>query len=944
MRLGLGLAIIAAAWGLAGVGRAAPPEKGTYEYCEGLLAEQPEKRAPYSCIYGVGRMNGTLEASRERFEALVAADPDNPWARYGLSNVLVDLGDRRAAEPIMSRVEAELDDYPHKDVVDHVTVNLDLGLLERDLGSFAKARAALERAAGLAEEGGLVELAAMAKIERASLDRALGTEQAEVRRLLGEALPIIEASGNYTFKLKAYNAAALMETWSGDVAEGQRYIEKIRDLAVERGDTYVEAAMRGRLLLDRCDELDLRDLGDAAQIRRDAEALLDLAERADNPHTKKQAMLVLAVTEPDRVASVAAMREVVALEESLDRPDAYIDARHHLLVRLVEGSTQERAEALRIARASVAQAAEAGPLGTRHDAAADVAIAAWANGDLEEAVRWGERAIEVADLIRDVQVDDWDRVLWLEVHASAYYQLSGNLLEYGTGPVHVQRSFEVAERLRARTLLERLDAADVDVIPSDDPRAVARQRTLTEISRAQKKLLLAELSDDERKALLEELDQLEDRERAQRLELARSNIDYDALRMQGQPPALADVQAQLAPHQAILAFQIADVRNWKLRPEGGAWVLVITKQAVTPVSIVERRLLQKQIPMLPGLVEARDGSEEPALAALYDELLADALAQVPEEVTSLTIVPDGLLYDVPFAALRPSPEAEPLASRFALTMAPSVTSMMKWRARPIASNGRVLALGLSGLGTTVASRDGGTLETGVALGKLERAEDEVRAIAEIVGDADIRIGDTASERGFKNAAFEDVGIVHFATHAIMDRDHPERSAVVLASANDDEDGLLQAREIVGLPLSGKVVVLSACSGATGAAMRGEGVMSLARAFLYAGADAVVASQWPLDDNDALLLFRQLYTHLDAGMTLAEALARAQREMAEAGAPVAAWGGVVVLGRGDRVVRPDPGLKVRVTGLVQRHRDVLLVVSGFVVLLGLAMAWTRRPRP
>jgi len=728
------------------------------------------------------------------------------------------------------------------------------------------------------------------------------------------------------------------------MAETRRYREKILELAIEQGDAYVQAAMRGRLLLARVGELDQRDLGDVSEIRRDAEAVIELAERADNPHAKGQGLLVLAVTEPDPAASIAAMRKAVAQEESLGRPNSYMEVRHDLLVRLIAGTADERAEALRIAKASVEQAAGEGTLGSKHDAAADVALAAWAADELEEAVHWGQRSIEVAELIRDVQVDDWDRVLWIEVHASAYYLLSGNLLAYGDGAADVQRSFEVAERLRARTLLERLAAAEVDVLSADDPTAVARQQTLTEIAHAQKKLLHADLPDDQRAHLLEQLEALEERERAQRIDLARDNADFAALRMLGEPPSLGEVQAELAPHEAVLAFQIADERNFKLRPEGGSWVLVVTKDAVTPVPVVERRLLQQQIPMVPGLVEARDGSELQALTVLYDELLADALALVPDEVTSLIVVPDGLTYEVPFAALRPSADAESLAARFAVTMVPSVTGMLTWRARPRSSGGRVLALGLSGLGSTAASRDGGTLQTGLRLGRLERAEDEVEAIAEILGDADVRVGETASERGFKQSAFEDVGVVHFATHAIMDRDHPERSAVVLASGSDDEDGLLQVREIVGLPLDGKVVVLSACSGATGTAIRGEGVMSLARAFLYAGADAVVASQWPLDDSDALLLFRRLYTHLDAGMTLAEALAHAQREMAEAGAPVAAWGGVVVLGRGDLVVRPNPGWAIRLERLVQRHREVLLVISGLVALLGLAIGWTRRPRP
>ena len=69
-----------------------------------------------------------------------------------------------------------------------------------------------------------------------------------------------------------------------------------------------------------------------------------------------------------------------------------------------------------------------------------------------------------------------------------------------------------------------------------------------------------------------------------------------------------------------------------------------------------------------------------------------------------------------------------------------------------------------------------------------------------------------------------------------------------------EDGLLQTREIEGLDLEGRIVVLSACQTASGAILGGEGVLSLARAFFEAGAHAVIGSRWPIRDEDAASLF------------------------------------------------------------------------------------------
>jgi len=154
------------------------------------------------------------------------------------------------------------------------------------------------------------------------------------------------------------------------------------------------------------------------------------------------------------------------------------------------------------------------------------------------------------------------------------------------------------------------------------------------------------------------------------------------------------------------------------------------------------------------------------------------------------------------------------------------------------------------------------------------------------------------------------GIVHFAAHAVIDDRRPQRSAVVLAPGRDSEDGLLQVREIVDLDLDGAVVILSACSSASGTLLEGEGVMGLAHAFFRAGAHAVVGSLWPLRDDEAAELVRGFSDQLAAGLSVGSALGAAQLTLMKRGAPAAAWAGLVVLGNGDLV--PVPGGRSRST--------------------------------
>jgi CHAT domain-containing protein len=138
---------------------------------------------------------------------------------------------------------------------------------------------------------------------------------------------------------------------------------------------------------------------------------------------------------------------------------------------------------------------------------------------------------------------------------------------------------------------------------------------------------------------------------------------------------------------------------------------------------------------------------------------------------------------------------------------------------------------------------------------------------------------------------------------MVDDLHPDLSGIVLASG-EGEDGLLQVREIVDLDLTGRTVILSACRSASGATLEGEGVLSLARAFFVAGAQAVVANLWPVRDDEAAAFTEDLYRYIGEGEDVASALALARRDRVAAGDSTEAWAGTVLFGNGR--VRPFGG--------------------------------------
>ena len=161
----------------------------------------------------------------------------------------------------------------------------------------------------------------------------------------------------------------------------------------------------------------------------------------------------------------------------------------------------------------------------------------------------------------------------------------------------------------------------------------------------------------------------------------------------------------------------------------------------------------------------------------------------------------------------------------------------------------------------------------------------------------------ATEAAVKAQPLGDYRVLHLAAHGIVSTKVPARSALVLRPS-ETEDGLLQAREILNFRLNAALVTLSACDTSTGTAQGQDGVASLVRPFVAAGARAVVANLWAADDTFSAALMREFYRELARGVDIGESLRQAKLRMIQTFGPEATprlWSGVLVHGDAAAVV-------------------------------------------
>lgn len=458
-------------------------------------------------------------------------------------------------------------------------------------------------------------------------------------------------------------------------------------------------------------------------------------------------------------------------------------------------------------------------------------------------------------------------------------------------------ALDYSERGRARVLLEQLHETqgtlDSRLSPIQNQQLEQANQQLISKLKAYRKLKLNQQTDAD--AAAAELEtawvQLTELER----QVAAEAPTYGAL-FQPQPLTWQTIQ-QAIPQDTLL-------RIYALASEA-SYLWEVTHTQIVAHVLPDRATIANQVQDYTHALSLRDHS--PANRQRTETLkVALSKALMPKntlanEHPKLVIVADGVLHSLPFATLRTSSEDQKLVQHHtAIAMLPSasVLTSLRQRKRQPAPN-HLLAILADPIfepndprlqvqiddkrDTLPASTRSVEAETGLL--RLPGTAQEAQNLAKIPDNSSAivtRIGTAASRDWVMSGALKNYRYIHFATHGLIDDRRPELSTLALSFFDEhgkQQTGFLSLNDIYNLQLNADLVVLSACETALGQQVRGEGLISLSRAFIYAGSKAVIASLWRVPERATTELMTHLYRGmLQEGLSPAQALRQAQLQL------------------------------------------------------------------
>ncbi len=471
---------------------------------------------------------------------------------------------------------------------------------------------------------------------------------------------------------------------------------------------------------------------------------------------------------------------------------------------------------------------------------------------------------------------------------ATHQQVFAGAIELLLSLARVEEAFEVAESYHARAFLDVLAEVGLDAVTELDPAQQAQEDQLFEqISSIQKELWQPEITAEQEQRLQRQLAEAENALERFRLEQRRADPRYARVKAPQPLPYKRIATELLNAETALIEYVLSYHQSF-------AWVVFQGK-----VSFV-------RLPSSKELTEAVAAYRTAAASKVSSQTAAQAIAKLSAQnqqlyqklfqplelhltgARKLIIVPDGALTLLPFETLAGEPKraaaAPYLIERFAISYAPSASALAALRA--LRQNTAATAKGIVAFGDPVYAKS----DTDEAAPATERSYDfrqlpytrnEVNGIAALFPPSERRVflGAVAQEANVKAEPLGQYRYVHFATHALIDEEHPARSGIVLSNtANSKEDGALQMSEVMRLKLNADLVTLSACRTGLGQLLNGEGLIGLTRAFLYAGAESVVVSLWNVNDIATATLMKAFYKNLKQGLSKDDALRQAKLEL------------------------------------------------------------------
>ncbi|HSE18703.1 MAG TPA: CHAT domain-containing protein [Pyrinomonadaceae bacterium] len=515
-------------------------------------------------------------------------------------------------------------------------------------------------------------------------------------------------------------------------------------------------------------------------------------------------------------------------------------------------------------------------------------------GELDKAREHYQAAIETIESVRARLGGEEEKAAFFQDKVDVYKKHIALLLNPRLKNASTADAFHYVERARARAFLDRLAEARVEVEQKTAPDLTKRQQELQQRISQLTTQLIQERSQEISKQDKTKIAQLEkalgqaDTELADWLrELRRRDPRYAALQYP-EPIKLAAAQRLLDDKTILLSYSLSEPQSF---------LFALARNDFQVKRLPPETTLRESVDKLLAAITDRN-NPSPAeyrrqAVRLSQQLLQPASSMLAGK-TSLVIVADGVLLRLPFEvlfwpgtpALGDLRRLPYLVTRSAISYVPSASVLAELQNEQRTTAPKAFIAfgdpiyrqrdeGVSLLRAAGAER--------VNLQPLPYSREEINGIAKLFPDDDRAVffaADATEENVKAPERLSRYKMVHFSTHGYVNEARPHFSGLVMSqtASSRAEDGLLSAYEIFNLRLQADLVVLSACETGLGKDVKGEGLMSLMRAFMYAGTSSVVVSLWNVNDESAADLMIRFYRNLKTGMSKGEALRQAQLEM------------------------------------------------------------------
>ncbi len=532
-------------------------------------------------------------------------------------------------------------------------------------------------------------------------------------------------------------------------------------------------------------------------------------------------------------------------------------------------------------------------------------------GRPEEARQALTRAIDIAEQLREQFAGgELDRQRSFETVVTPYQ----TMIDFQIDQKRFTEAFSYTQQAKCRTLLELLQNGRVNIGKSISPAEREQEQQLSrKIGSLNRQITDEKMKSQPNKKRVAEVEE----------QLKKARLEFEAFQtaLYVAHPELKVQRGQIQPRSFEDAIDlIPDFKTALLDfivTDENVHLFVLTKDAPSQQTLntytisIERKSLTEKVERYRGRMANRDYDFQKLSHELYDLLIKPAQKQLKNK-TNLIISPDGMLWELPFQTLL-SPELHYLIEDAAISYAPSLSVLREMQLvrekQQAPAKASLLALGDPALGQR-SKELVKFVKMDAELLPLPEAADQVRVLGRLYGPTFSKVytGPAAKEDVVKEQSAS-YRILHLATHGILNDASPMYSHVMLSQTpgKSDEDGLLEAWEMMNLDLNADLVVLAACETGRGRARAGEGVIGMSWALFVAGCPRTVVSQWKVEASSTTALmvefhkrFKTRYGGRQPAVSTAEAMRRAALKVMknpEYAHPFY-WGGFVVVGDGN----------------------------------------------